>query len=87
MWWHTNEDGREIVFHDGKEWPEFHEQGPSLHHFSSSSFESERSYLAKKWEECVNHGILHLPVRKVKVYNTEGYIAYTEYYRVFRDEE
>jgi len=23
----------------------------------------------------------------VKVYNTEGYVAYTEYYRVFRDEE
>ena len=25
--------------------------------------------------------------RKVKVYNTEGYVADTEYYRVFRDEE
>ena len=23
----------------------------------------------------------------MKVYNTEGYVAYTEYYRVFRDEE
>ena len=23
----------------------------------------------------------------MKVYNTEGYIAYTEYYRVFRDKE
>ena len=87
VWWHTNEDGKEIVFHDGKEWPEFHEQGPPLHHFRSSSFESERSYLTKKWEECLNHGNLHLPVRKVKVYNTEGYVAYTEYYRVFRDEE
>jgi len=23
VWWHVNEDGKEIVFHDGKEWPEF----------------------------------------------------------------
>jgi len=28
VWWHVNEDGKEIVFHDGKGWPEFQEQGP-----------------------------------------------------------
>ena len=59
---------------------------PRLHHLHSFSFESEDSQLGK-WEECLNQGNLHLPVRKVKVYNTDGYLAYTEYYRVFRDEE
>ena len=87
MWWHVDEDGKEIVFHDGKGWPEFQEQGPPLHHFRSSSFESEGSYLKKKWEECLSQGNLHLPIRNVKVYNTDGYLAYTDYYRVFRDEK
>ena len=87
MWWHVDEDGKEIVFHDGKGWPEFQEQGPPLHHFCSSSFESEGSYLKKKWEECLSQGNLHLPIRNVKVYNTDGYLAYTDYYRVFRDEK
>ena len=85
--WHVNEDGKEIVFHDGKGWPEFQEQGLPLHHFRSSSFESEGSYLKEKWEECLSRGNLHLPIRKVKVYNTDGYLAYTDQYRVFRDEE
>ena len=58
MWWHVNEDGKEIVFHDGKGWPEFQEQGPPLHHFRSSSFESEGSYHKEKWEECLSRGNL-----------------------------
>ena len=87
VWWHVNEDGKEIVFHDGKGWPEFQEQDPPLHHFRSSSFESEGSHMREKWEECLNQGNLHLPIRKVKVYNTDGHLAYTECYRVFRDEE
>ena len=35
----------------------------------------------------MNHGTLQLPIRKVKIYHTDGYLAYTEYHRVFRDEE
>ena len=87
VWWHVHEDGKEIVFHDGKGWPEFQDQGPPLHHFRCSSFKSERDYLKAKWQECLNHGTLQLPIRKVKVYHTDGYLAYTEYHRVFRDEE
>ena len=30
VWWHVNDNGKKIVFHDGKEWPEFQEQGPPL---------------------------------------------------------
>ena len=51
------------------------------------SIKSEGSHLREKWEACLNKADLHLPIRKVKVYNTDGYLAYTEYYRVFRDEE
>ena len=57
---------------------------PPLHHFCSSSSENEGSYLRERWEECLNQGNLHLPIRKMKVYNTDGYLAYTEYYSVQR---
>ena len=86
IWWHADEDTKEIVFHDNKAMPEFQEQGPPLHHFRSSSFVSERSYLENKWEECLAKPNFVLPIRKIKVYDSLGNFAYTEYYRVFQDE-
>ena len=86
VWWHVDEETKEIVFHDSKGQPEFQEQGPPRHHFRSSSFASERVYLKEKWEECLDHPDLHLPVRKVKVYDSRGNVFYSQYYRVFQDE-
>ena len=86
IWRHTDEENKEIVFHDSKGQPEFREQGPPMHHFRSSRFHSERLYLERKWNECLARGDLHLPVRKVKVYGSSGDVAYTEWYKVFLDD-
>ena len=86
VWWHVDEENKEIVFHDSKGKPEFQEHGPPLHHFRSHSFDSEREYLKEKWETCLALPDLHLPIRKVKVYDSHGYVSYTEHHRVFQDE-
>ena len=70
-----------------KDGQNFKSKAPPLHHFRSSSFESEGGYLKAKCQECFNRACLQLPIRKVKVYHTDGHLAYTEYHRVFRDEE
>ena len=41
VWWHTDKESKEIIFHDSKGQPELREQGPPIHHFRSSSLESE----------------------------------------------
>ncbi len=86
VWWHADEESKEIVFHDGKGQPEFREQGPPMHHFRSSSFQSESLYLKEKWNQCYRKGDVPLPIRKIKVYNPSGSVAYTEWYRIFQDD-
>ena len=86
VWWHADEESQEIIFHDSKEQPEFREEGPPIHHFRSSSFQSEKEYLKEKWVECLTRADFHLPIRKVKVYDPDGNLTFTEYYRVFLEE-
>ena len=86
VWWHADEESKEIIFHDSKEQPEFRDDGPPIHHFRSSSFQSEREYLKEKWVECLTQADFHLPIRKVKVYDPDGNLTFTEYYRVFLEE-
>ena len=33
VWWHTDEESKEVLFHDSKGQPEFRDQGPPMHHF------------------------------------------------------
>lgn len=87
VWWHVEEESKEIIFHDSKGRPEFQEHGPPLHHFRSHSFESERIYLKEKWDECLSQSNIRLPIRKVKFYDSEGNVDYTEHHRVFEDEQ
>ena len=86
VWWHTDEESEEVIFHDSKGQPEFRDQEPPMHHFRSSSFHSERLYLERKWNECLARGDLQLPIRKVKVYDSSGAVAYAEWYRIFLDD-
>ena len=86
VWWHANEESKEIIFHDGKGQPEFRAEGPPMHHFRSSSFKSEKIYLKEKWDECLAQSSFTLPIRKVKVYNSDGDLESEEYYRVFLSE-
>ena len=86
VWWHANEESKEIIFHDGKGQPEFRAEGPPMHHFRSSSFKSEKIYLKEKWDECLAQSSFTLPIRKVKVYDSDGDLESEEYYRVFLSE-
>ena len=43
VWWHANEESKEIIFHDSKGQPEFRAQGPPMHHFRSSSLHRAKS--------------------------------------------
>ena len=86
VWWHANEESKEIIFHDGKGQPEFRAEGPPRHHFRSSSLESEKIYLKEKWDECLVQSNFTLPIRRVKVYDSDGDLASEEYYRVFLSE-
>ena len=86
VWWHANEESKEIIFHDGKGQPEFRAEGPPMHHFRSSSLESEKIYLKEKWDECLVQSNFTLPIRRVKVYDSDGDQESEEYYRVFLSE-
>ena len=86
VWWHTDEESKEVIFHDSKGQPEFRDQGPPIHHFHSSSFHSGRLYLERKWNKCLAQGDLLLPIKKVKVYDPSGAVVYTECYRMFLDD-
>ena len=50
VWWNESDNG-DINFFDAKGNVESSEAGPLLHHFRSSSFKSEDSYLKKFWLE------------------------------------
>ena len=52
VWWNESDNG-DINFFDAKGNVESSEAGPLLHHFRSSSFKSEESYLKKCWLECL----------------------------------
>jgi hypothetical protein len=52
VWWNESDNG-DINFFDAKGNVESPEAGPLLHHFRSSSFKSEESYLKKCWLECL----------------------------------
>ena len=57
-----------------------------MHHFRSSSLESEKIYLKEKWDECLVQSNFTLPIRRVKVYDSDGDQESEEYYRVFLSE-
>ena len=86
VWSHANEESKESIFHDSKMQPEFRAEGPPMHHFRSSSLETEKVYLKEKWDECLAQSNFTLPIRKVKVYDVDGDLESEEYYRVFLSE-
>ena len=55
-----------IHFFDAKGNPESVEKGPLLHHFRSSSFKTEESYLKDCWLRCVEQRS-HLPIVRLQV--------------------
>ena len=70
VWWDTNENG-DTHFFDSKGSPESLEAGPVLHHFRSSSFKSEESYLKECWLKCLEQKC-DLPIYRLQTENEEG---------------
>ncbi|CAC5415677.1 unnamed protein product [Mytilus coruscus] len=72
VWW-MMEDGN-IVFFDGPDDPQFHREGPTLHHFRSSSLKKEQIFLSNTWQlilEMFENGALELPLNKIKVFDDD----------------
>ena len=69
-WWVEHGNG-DIEFYDGEQSLNSHPQGPSLHHFRSSSFTAEENYLKDCWKECLCRCIV-LPTKVLRVENEEG---------------
>ena len=57
------------MFKDGNSEAEFHHEGPSLHHFRSSSIQEEQ-YLEQTWGKSLR--TVKLPHLKVIIYSEEG---------------
>ena len=70
FWWNKNENGN-IYFLDAKGNPESMETGPSLHHFRSSSFKSEESYLKECWLKCLEQKT-DLPILRLQIEDRNG---------------
>jgi hypothetical protein len=70
LWWDECENG-DILFFDAKGSPESLEKGPLLHHFRSSSFKSEESYLKKCWLKCVEQRS-DLLILRLQIEDTNG---------------
>ena len=70
VWWNESDNG-DINFFDAKGNVESSEAGPLLHHFRSSSFKSEESYLKKCWLECLEQKS-DLPILRLQIEDENG---------------
>ena len=77
IWWRTCTNG-DIEFFYAKENPEAVPQGPTLHHFRSSNFKAEESYLKKCWELCLEKKI-PMPIKVLQIENAEGNMEVLNY--------
>ncbi|CAC5356745.1 unnamed protein product [Mytilus coruscus] len=80
VWW-VMENGN-MVFFDGPDDPQFHREGPTLHHFRSSSLKKEQTFLLNTWQlilEMFENGSLELPLNKIKVVDDDGKSRYISF--------
>ena len=70
FWWDESENG-DIHFMDAKGNPESMEKGPLLHHFRSSTFKSEETYLKKCWLKCLEQKP-NLPILRLQIEDENG---------------
>jgi hypothetical protein len=70
FWWDESDNG-DIHFTDAKGNPESLERGPLLHHFRSSTFKSEETYLKKCWLKCLEQKT-NLPILRLQVEDENG---------------
>ena len=69
VWWkHTS---RGVMFLDGDGEMEYHDNGPNLQHFRSTSLSEIFLYLQQQWEACCNSDIV-LPAAYLRFYGQDG---------------
>ncbi|VDI29311.1 Hypothetical predicted protein [Mytilus galloprovincialis] len=77
VWWHM-EDGN-MIFHDGPDDEPFHNEGPDMHHFRSSSYKEEHQQLKDIWEKVIENykgNIITLPLQRIKTFDKDGKVVY-----------
>ena len=69
-WWHQVLSG--VEFYDGPDEANNRPQGPTLHHFRSSTLQLEEQHLKENWERCLSDDNITIPHRIIRIYNQRG---------------
>lgn len=70
VWWQQIASG--VEFRDGPDELNFRPEGPSLHHFRSSSLALEEEHLNQCWEICLADEAIRIPHRVIRLYGDNG---------------
>ena len=61
-----------MEFYDGPDEANNRPQGPTLHHFRSSTLQLEEQHLKGNWERCLTDDNITIPHRIIRIYNQRG---------------
>ena len=70
VWWKHVVSG--VEFLDGVDQLSSRPQGPSLHHFRSSSLKVEEQHLKQCWDACLADEAITIPPRVIRLYSDNG---------------
>ena len=70
VWWKHVVAG--VEFLDGMDQLSFRPQGPSLHHFRSSTLKLEEQHLKQCWDACLADDAIKIPHRVIRLYADNG---------------
>ena len=70
VWWQQIASG--VEFRDGPDELNFRPEGPSLHHFRSSSLALEEEHLNQCWKICLADEAIRIPHRVIRLYGDNG---------------
>jgi len=73
IWWRWIDD--DIEFLDGPSEAEYRDEGPTLHHFRSTTLKEERMLLDTIWRECIalsKSKKISIPLPKIKIFASNG---------------
>ena len=71
VWWVYHETSGQVEFFDSEAEQETRNEGPSLHHFRSTSFKQEEHYLSQCWNMCTQQNV-KVPAHFLYLPNANG---------------
>ena len=80
IWWHHNPKYNDIIFHDGKDEPDEHIEGPRMTDFTEYSLRSILEHVESCWKKCVDSESVKLPIKIIHIYDSEGYLSTRKHY-------